>query len=440
MMMIMRQQPPHLCRCHTLLLGWLYLWGGWLTTTTNAVEFIQQDVVGDTGTSTQIHRVAVTPGGNILAAGDRAFVEGYRTGLSSRKWFFGNFLGQWGDIQAIATGVLLGEGLDVVAAQIPPSSSDGALLLLPSPLPNELVTSKVLIPASTQLGSYQVNGIMAHDVKIVDWNKDGKLDILACVTGTVPGQTKPTGWLVLLLQETGGTFSTITPLAEIGGIGRMDVADIDNNGWADVAVLGITTQQLWAVWHNADQTTSTALIDGPQTDELVFAVAVGPLHANAYNTLDIVVVGTLHVFTYIQGNPRTFNKFTLIVILPEHKTFDFRTWQVQLADMNQDGLTDIVMIYGLQNNIMWSQQTAGNIMGYSQPLAVVTEPDSFYLFDLNGDGRLDIATHSADTGYLRALYNSYSTPSPNQMPVIMMPVMPVHQPAQAPKQMPVYRN
>src|SRR5579864_9133519 len=64
--------------------------------------------------------------------------------------------------------------------------------------------------------------------------------------------------------------------------------------------------------------------------------------------------------------------------------------QVGIADLNGDGQPDIVVANPSLNNIGVFLNTGGGTLGPGSFLAVAGRPDSISLFDINGDGHIDI--------------------------------------------------
>jgi hypothetical protein len=64
--------------------------------------------------------------------------------------------------------------------------------------------------------------------------------------------------------------------------------------------------------------------------------------------------------------------------------------QVGIADLNGDGQPDIVVANQTLNNIGVFLNTGGGTLGPGSFLAVAGRPDSISLFDINGDGHIDI--------------------------------------------------
>src|SRR5689334_11369292 len=64
--------------------------------------------------------------------------------------------------------------------------------------------------------------------------------------------------------------------------------------------------------------------------------------------------------------------------------------QVGIADLNGDGQPDIVVANQTLNNVGVFLNTGGGTLGPGSFLAVAGRPDSISLFDINGDGHIDI--------------------------------------------------
>lgn len=79
--------------------------------------------------------------------------------------------------------------------------------------------------ASLKLFAESAMGDDWNDFEVVDWNGDGRLDVLACEEGG----------LVFLEQLVDGAFAPAVVLHAGPNPFRMDVADVNGDGWPDVA-------------------------------------------------------------------------------------------------------------------------------------------------------------------------------------------------------------
>lgn len=134
-----------------------------------------------------------------------------------------------------------------------------------------------------------------------------------------------------------------------------------------------------------------------------FAITVGSF--NGDTGFDIFTLGSTGMTGYlatmntgpIYGGYRGFTKNALFPLDPKsHLSTDYRTFQIRLYDADNDGLTDIVAIYGKQQGLKWMKQKANRrIDGPTNLLtSTVGAPDAFDIKDMNNDGIADIVIHS----------------------------------------------
>jgi FG-GAP-like repeat len=125
---------------------------------------------------------------------------------------------------------------------------------------NDPITVTTLIPSKNLQGPTvlmtEVNG---RDVKAIDMNKDGYIDIVATVSGkSSNGQS--VGFLLYFQNDGKDKFSTIVVSESLNGKAVLDVGDCDQNGFLDIAVLGIDSSDLNVFYQEDDNTFTPKLI------------------------------------------------------------------------------------------------------------------------------------------------------------------------------------
>jgi hypothetical protein len=115
---------------------------------------------------------------------------------------------------------------------------------------------------------------MVAGVALLDYDRDGYLDIYLVNGAAIPSLTKdsPVYWNRLFHNNGDGTFTDVTEKAGVAGAGYgmgVAVGDFDNDGWPDLFVANVTANQLF---HNNGDGTFTdvtkkagvagALLDG----------------------------------------------------------------------------------------------------------------------------------------------------------------------------------
>jgi hypothetical protein len=216
-----------------------------------------------------------------------------------------------------------------------------------------------------------------------DFNGDGKLDLL---TVTPEGRDQ----LSLLLGNGDGTFRPSVLVST--GISPVAVADVNADGFQDV-VFGESTsvRNLRLMLGNGNGTfrPSVAAATGTSSDATTnFAIA---RDVNADNKVDLVYSTNTAAFKIALGNgDGTFGN-------PTGFAGTVAANQGAVADINRDGILDVVTVTGTQNFANGTINSfLGNGDGTFQAGSIITTapyPDSVDVADLNGDTFPDLVTH-----------------------------------------------
>ena len=139
---------------------------------------------------------------------------------------------------------------------------------------------------------------MVAGVALLDYDRDGYLDIYLVNGAAIPSLTKdsPVYWNRLFHNNHDGTFTDVTEKAGVAGAGYgmgVAVGDFDNDGWPDLFVANVTANQLF---HNNGDGTFTdvtkkagvagALLDGKK----MWSSGAGWFDYNNDGLLDLFVV------------------------------------------------------------------------------------------------------------------------------------------------------
>ncbi len=212
-----------------------------------------------------------------------------------------------------------------------------------------------------------------------------------------------------------GTFAARSNIPGLLIVDGMDVADMDRDGDNDVLVCDGRTREVYLYTNNGAGTFATSVVatgvtgSGPSS---WFCTALREGDFNEDGRKDFVV-GDNRVrggtFVYLQTGPGTFTKVT--------PTLDIATWSsidgnslfgVAVGDVDGDGHQDILMLgyFGKgRGQVRFYKGDGTGGMAASTVLFNIGTDFSVYgtvglaLFDLDGDGDLDIIAGGGYTGY-----------------------------------------
>lgn len=229
-------------------------------------------------------------------------------------------------------------------------------------------------------------------IAVFDYNNDGWPDVLA---GSVQDNATNQSIYCVYLNNTDGTF-TETPPFESGYFFKRDLqmADMDGDGdldmlWASPSHNGQPTGYVGWVPNNGSSWGGHILL----WEEVEGVLDVLPTDLNGDGLTDIVVCkGEDPVIDYRinLGGGDFYNLHTL--------TTNFTTpLYAQAADLNEDGLMDIIVSadnsFGGEDRIAWWPGTGGGYLGAQQDIYVGGPAmEKFILTDYDGDGVQDIVT------------------------------------------------
>ena len=227
------------------------------------------------------------------------------------------------------------------------------------------------------------------DVAVGDLNGDGKMDIVVAASGA--------NSVLVFTQGAVGTFNAPVAYAVGGDPQAVTVADLDGNGFADLAVA--TTANTVSV---VLQTSAGIFASAVDFVTGVQPVAIKAADLNGDGKLDLLTAnygatlspGTQGLSVLLQGAPGTF-------AAPVHYATGYRAVALAVGDLNADGKPDVaVACEGLPGDpgavsVFLQGATAGILL----PAANYTGawgPMGVAIADMDGDGHPDLVLADGD--------------------------------------------
>ncbi len=224
-------------------------------------------------------------------------------------------------------------------------------------------------------------------VSIADMNKDGLADL---VTVNREGPVGMPRNVSILFGLGGGAFGSRQDYALSVFPEQLVVADLNNDGWKDVAACGNQDSQSLVVVRMGGAGGVLGSESSYSASYAAQELGVGDL--NGDGKLDLITsswnpsggTGFTGLSVFVGRGDGTFNART-----------DFATdWQLSaltMADVNGDGRPDALAVYYQGNVISVSLGTAGGSFGPATEYMPGPECSQIAVADFNGDGKADIA-------------------------------------------------
>lgn len=267
-------------------------------------------------------------------------------------------------------------------------------------LANMSASTTISVTTGFQAGvNYPASAMNLGNTAVGDLNGDGRNDVAAIQVYNIPST------VLIYYQNPGGTLDPAVVLTTGLVVKSVEVKDVNNDGLADLIISGnsktATSGFMGRVVVSRQNALSHAL-DSPQEYTLSTSTS-GPLaiaDLNNDNRLDIVAAGTdanangvvSMLFQLADGTFGPENIYSGVSVVVDG--------ELHIADMNNDGLNDIVLQSGNKQLAVLRQLSPGLFSTAADYYQVQTSYwssfRSFALGDLNGDGLTDVA--AADPG------------------------------------------
>ncbi|CAB9521175.1 Inherit from NOG: fg-gap repeat protein [Seminavis robusta] len=293
--------------------------------------------------------------------------------------------------------------VDVVAS-LDRNEDDVAALVMIRDIKGSNATSPVLetLIARDEFRDSNINNtdarlmsVTSSDVKAVDLDDDGEVDLVACIAGNHTSGSEE-GFLVvgrLDLESSKFVFETI--YEGLGGTAFVEVADLDGDGDLDLVVSAPERNLILLFWNDGSGSFTSTVLDA--TAKAAGKMAVGDVDNDG--RLDIVVGGETFLVAYFQEVEPTADKVskqaasfaegvTIWDIKDESRrcTSGCEVNKILIEDIDGDGSPDVAFtiegVYEL--NVLFQGKTP------RESLVNLDSPYGFSLGDLNLDGLVDI--------------------------------------------------
>jgi YD repeat-containing protein len=255
------------------------------------------------------------------------------------------------------------------------------------------------IPSSSIPFSIPGGAFGASPLELNDLDKDGDIDVIARVGFFVEGVTNG---VFLALNQGNGSFSSPVSIA---GSGSFGLADLNNDGFADA--VSVESANALSVSLNNGAGGFNSPISTSSGVDLSGGIGIEAGDFNGDNNLDLATSSGSNAIAILLGDGA--GSFTNI------SSFNFGSpiSQLQVGDIDQDGISDIVAARDFQSTVAVLLGTGSGTFE-----SAIDLPFDFYgqartfLGNLNGDSILDIATLNLD--------NDPNTPNPENINVSVL--------------------
>lgn len=240
-------------------------------------------------------------------------------------------------------------------------------------------------------------GVGAHpiDVAVGDVNGDGNLDAVLANTGTL--------MVGVLLGNGNGLFQPVVTYPAGGSCSSVSVADVNGDGAADILMANPNSGTIGVLLSNGAGAFQPTVVYYTGAETITVA------DINGDGKLDLLLAdgSASSTFAVMLGNGN--GTFQAKTTYPTG-TF-FPSGRIRVADVNRDGLPDLVIAFSGSNAV---GVLLGNATGSFQPAVTYpscgptgsnsrtgSSPADLVVSDVNGDGNPDLLITNTTTGNLQ---------------------------------------
>lgn len=243
-----------------------------------------------------------------------------------------------------------------------------------------------------------------RDLMVIDIDADGDPDIIASVSNSVFATPPRMGFILLLRNNGAATFQRTILLDDLLGPAVVDAADLNGDGKTDVVVLEVDirpgSRRLRVLYGEGGGAYSVQTIDESAPGNM--AIAIGDLNGDEYP--DLITLGMRDLVVYYGSQTGQFTRHTLQSWNEIFQTISYRDWQLAAHDVDGDGMTDIVAVYGWKPGVQVFRQSSPGVFESPVTLVAADRAGNFFLKDLNDDDVADILVHSESQMSLYAYF------------------------------------
>ncbi len=232
-------------------------------------------------------------------------------------------------------------------------------------------------------------------IKITDFNSDGILDIVSVNTTNIPGLNS----ISVLLGNGDGSFkpSIVNRISSAGLFSSISVDDLNNDGKIDVILGNFSSSSvklLLGAGNGRFQAPTLVALPG-------IPAYVTTSDVNNDGKLDLIAVffsqGAGSVGILLGNGDGSFQA-------PNFKPFGVNPQGVLTADLNGDGKLDIATCDSNSSQVIILLGNGDGTFQNGYAIPVGAGPDSLSAADLNNDGKLDLAVTIYPQNYVQVLF------------------------------------